>query len=168
MIEEDLFFPGKPFDDDDDTSTLSSDDASILTRKASNSSSRQFRTTVNGEDTAHMTAGNRTPPGSPRMTTTEVMKNGDFRKKEPTGNHNPRNVNLVKTSKPKTVPFLLRSISHTTAVPPNPRDHTILEAIWHGMLEWRFVNMSPLSLLTTYLEYHFKGEWFVLSSKFIH
>jgi hypothetical protein len=159
MIEEDLFFPGKPFDDDDDTSTLSSDDASVLTRKASISSSRQFRTTANGEDTARMTAGNRTSPGSPRMTTTEVMKDDDFRNKGPTGNHTPQTVNLAKTSKPKTVPFLLRSIGHTTtAVPPNPRDHTILEAIWHGMLELRFVNVSPLSLLTTYLEYHFKGK----------
>ncbi len=156
MIEEDLFFPGKPFDDDDDTSTLSSDDASILTRKASISSSRQFRTTANdGEDTARTTAGNRTAPGTPRMTTTEMIKDGDILNKEPT----PQAVKLVKASKPKTVPFLLRSLSHTTTVVPhNPRDHTILEAIWHGMLELRFVNASPLSLLTTYLEYHFKGK----------
>lgn len=41
--------------------------------------------------------------------------------------------------------------------PVNPRDHTILQAVWDGMLEGRFVNGSPLSLLTTYLEYHFKG-----------
>ncbi|KAF9524283.1 hypothetical protein CPB83DRAFT_618717 [Crepidotus variabilis] len=57
--------------------------------------------------------------------------------------------------KPKTTPFLLRSLA-TTAAPHNPRDHTILAAIWNGMLESRFVNASPLSLLTAYLEYHFR------------
>jgi len=30
MIEEDLFFPGKPLDDNDDVSTLNVDDVSIL------------------------------------------------------------------------------------------------------------------------------------------
>src|SRR5258708_5128091 len=44
-----------------------------------------------------------------------------------------------------------------TVAPRNPRDHSILEAIWQGMLESRFVNSTPLSLLPTYLEYHFKG-----------
>ena len=41
--------------------------------------------------------------------------------------------------------------------PHNPRDHFILEAIWYGMLEWRFVNLAPYSLLPTCLEYHFQG-----------
>ncbi|KAF8177014.1 hypothetical protein BJ912DRAFT_1063707 [Pholiota molesta] len=42
--------------------------------------------------------------------------------------------------------------------PVNPRDHTILGAIWEGMLEGRFVNAAPVSLLQTYLEYHFTGR----------
>lgn len=58
-------------------------------------------------------------------------------------------------AKTKVSPFLLRSL--TIKAPANPRDHTILEAVWNGMLESRFVNLAPLSLLTTYLEYHFKG-----------
>ncbi|KAF8965139.1 hypothetical protein BDZ97DRAFT_1904235 [Flammula alnicola] len=56
--------------------------------------------------------------------------------------------------KTKVSPFLLRSLTNKS--PVNPRDHTILEAVWNGMLESRFVNLTPLSLLTTYLEYHFK------------
>ncbi|KAF8158083.1 hypothetical protein B0H34DRAFT_440662 [Crassisporium funariophilum] len=58
----------------------------------------------------------------------------------------------VKKTKPS--PFLLRSL--TKAPNNNPRDHTLLEAIWNAMLASRFVNTSPLSLLTGYLEYHFK------------
>lgn len=56
--------------------------------------------------------------------------------------------------KAKVSPFLLRSL---TKSPVNPRDHTILATVWKGMLETRFVNMTPLSLLTTYMEFHFKG-----------
>ena len=43
--------------------------------------------------------------------------------------------------------------------PRNPRDHGVLETIWKGMLESRFVNSTPLSLLPTYLEYHFQGGY---------
>ncbi|KAF8889986.1 hypothetical protein CPB84DRAFT_1785092 [Gymnopilus junonius] len=57
-------------------------------------------------------------------------------------------------AKTKPSPFLMRSLANKA--PTNPRDHMILEAIWNGMLESRFVNLTPLSLLTTYLEYHFK------------
>ncbi|KAH9480652.1 hypothetical protein JR316_0007252 [Psilocybe cubensis] len=55
--------------------------------------------------------------------------------------------------KPKPPTLLTKDV---TPPPANPRDHTMLEAIWNGMLESRFVNTTPLSLLTTYLEYHFK------------
>jgi hypothetical protein len=48
--------------------------------------------------------------------------------------------------------------------PRNPRDHSILETIWRGMLESRFVNSAPLSLLPTYLDYHFQGGCYNASS----
>ncbi|KAF5314914.1 hypothetical protein D9619_006945 [Psilocybe cf. subviscida] len=53
----------------------------------------------------------------------------------------------------KQSPFLLRSLTRS---PVNPRDHSILAAVWQGMLESRFINMTPLSLLENYLGYHFK------------
>lgn len=170
MIEEDLFFPGKPFDDDDDTSTLS-DDGSILTRKASNSSTRQTKTVVDeGEETISGRTGfsSTTPglpriPNSPRATANGRMKDKELHSKDldrMKGAHNSQSVTLTKRGGPKIIPFLLRPVNHASTVAPhNPRDHTILEAIWHGMLESRFVNSSPLSLLTTYLEYHFKGRY---------
>lgn len=46
-----------------------------------------------------------------------------------------------------------------TKGPVDPRDHTLLQAVWEGMLDGRFVNGSPISLLTTYLEYHFVSEF---------
>ncbi|KAJ3502866.1 hypothetical protein NLJ89_g8695 [Agrocybe chaxingu] len=67
--------------------------------------------------------------------------------------HQPNIQPAAKKTKPS--PFLLRSLTQTKA-PTNPRDHTILAAVWHGMLGSRFVNPTPLSLLTTFLEYHFK------------
>jgi hypothetical protein len=56
------------------------------------------------------------------------------------------------TTKPS--PILLKMLTQT---PPNPRDHTLLETIWNEMLSSRWVNSSPLSLLKTYLEWHFHG-----------
>jgi hypothetical protein len=64
-----------------------------------------------------------------------------------------------KKTKSSSSPFTLRGLTNS---PTNPRDHTILEAIWGGMLESRFVNLTPLSILTTFLEYHFKGMFFGL------
>ncbi|KDR82916.1 hypothetical protein GALMADRAFT_238570 [Galerina marginata CBS 339.88] len=69
------------------------------------------------------------------------------------GNSQPSPVVSVKPTVPKVSPFLLRSL---TKSPTNPRDHTILQAVWNGMLEARWVNQTPLSILTTTLEYHFK------------
>ena len=55
-----------------------------------------------------------------------------------------------KTTKPSA---LLENLKKTLG---NPRNHTLLEAIWNGMLTSRKINPSPLKL-KTYLEWHFKG-----------
>ncbi|PPR04105.1 hypothetical protein CVT24_010678 [Panaeolus cyanescens] len=57
----------------------------------------------------------------------------------------------MKKTKPS--PFLLRTL---TKAPNNPRNHSVLAAIWDGMLGARFINTTPLSLLPATLEYHFK------------
>lgn len=54
----------------------------------------------------------------------------------------------------KQEPYLLR----TYKAPRNPRDHAILEVIYSEMLSSRFINISPLSIIQNYLEYHFVGE----------
>jgi len=41
--------------------------------------------------------------------------------------------------------------------PPNPRDHSVLEAVYNGMLESRFINTSPISLLENSMGLYFKG-----------
>lgn len=53
----------------------------------------------------------------------------------------------------KSEPYFLRQYK----APVNPRDHAILEAIYTEMLSSRFINMTPLSILQNYLEYHFSG-----------
>ena len=63
--------------------------------------------------------------------------------------HHPPVPMVPKKARPS--PLLLES-----ARPINPRDHTLLEAIWNGMLASRFVNSSPLSVLHSLLEYHFR------------
>ena len=58
---------------------------------------------------------------------------------------------LKSKTKPSSVLFQMQI---------NPRDHTLLEAIWYEMLSSRWVNVYPLSVLNTYLEWHFKGTVF--------
>ncbi|KAG2129145.1 hypothetical protein DEU56DRAFT_818020 [Suillus clintonianus] len=48
-------------------------------------------------------------------------------------------------------------------IPPDPRDHTVLEAIYNEMHAQRFINLSPLSLLANQVGLWFKGESFILS-----
>lgn len=59
-------------------------------------------------------------------------------------------------------PLLLKKLSET----PNPRSHTLLETIWNGMLTSRWINSAPLKVLKNYMEWHFKGTVFFLSSFF--
>lgn len=55
---------------------------------------------------------------------------------------------------PKVAPFLLRTVPKP---PSNPRDHSLLEAIYEHMLGSRFINVSPLALLANSLGLYFKG-----------
>ena len=53
-------------------------------------------------------------------------------------------------------PLLLKKLEET----PNPRNHSLLETIWNGMLTSRWVNSSPLKVLRTYMDGHFIGTVF--------
>lgn len=53
-------------------------------------------------------------------------------------------------------PLLLKNLEET----PNPRNHTLLETIWNGMLTSKWVNSSPLKVLKTYMDGHFIGTFF--------
>ncbi|KAJ7459936.1 hypothetical protein FB451DRAFT_1405816 [Mycena latifolia] len=59
----------------------------------------------------------------------------------------------VPTKPPTFSPFLLRTLPKA---PPNPRDHSLLEGIYNEMNATRFINLSPLSLLTNLVGLHFK------------
>ncbi|KAK7056888.1 hypothetical protein VNI00_002605 [Paramarasmius palmivorus] len=52
-----------------------------------------------------------------------------------------------------TSPFLLRTLPKP---PTNPRDHSLLEHIYHETAASRFINLAPLSLLPNLLNVHFK------------
>ncbi|KXN82864.1 hypothetical protein AN958_02138 [Leucoagaricus sp. SymC.cos] len=51
----------------------------------------------------------------------------------------------------KSEPYLLKQYKASR----NPRDHTLLEAIYTEMLASRFINATPLSIIQNYLDYHF-------------
>ena len=52
--------------------------------------------------------------------------------------------------------------SPTTDIPPNPRQHKLLEVIYTEMHAARFVNLAPLSLLENYIRMYFKSAcWFL-------
>ncbi|KAG2134310.1 S-adenosyl-L-methionine-dependent methyltransferase, partial [Suillus cothurnatus] len=50
------------------------------------------------------------------------------------------------------------SMSPSSVVPPDPRDHTVLETIYNEMHSDRWINLSPLSLLANTVGSWFKGE----------
>lgn len=87
---------------------------------------------------------------------TEAMKK--HRKQEAAARKN--NAPMQGSQKTKPSAFLTTLMAKG---PVNPRDHTILGAIWEGMLEGRFVNAAPVSLLPTYLEYHFTSRFFIFN-----
>jgi len=45
-------------------------------------------------------------------------------------------------------------------MPPNPRQHNLLEVIYSEMHAARFVNLAPLSLLENYIRTYFKSMWY--------
>jgi hypothetical protein len=47
---------------------------------------------------------------------------------------------------------------NASPVPPDPRDHQVLETIYNEMHAERFVNLEPLSLLANTMSLWFKGE----------
>ena len=47
--------------------------------------------------------------------------------------------------------------SPVVEMPPNPRQHKLLEAIYTEMHAARFVNLAPLSLLENHIRTHFRG-----------
>jgi hypothetical protein len=50
------------------------------------------------------------------------------------------------------------SVAHTAPAPPvNPRNHSVLEAIWTEMHADRFINLYPLSLLANSIPIYFEG-----------
>ncbi|KAK2465367.1 hypothetical protein APHAL10511_002721 [Amanita phalloides] len=68
----------------------------------------------------------------------------------------PRQPNTSTSTAPAT-PIEASELLQTVSKPPiNPRDHTILEMIYTEMLSSRFINQSPLSLLTNSLSLYFK------------
>ena len=69
-------------------------------------------------------------------------------------------LNSDSEPKPPTTrpsPLLLKELTETLV---NPRNHTLLETIWNGMLTSRWVNPSPSKVLKTYMEWHFIGTVF--------
>lgn len=50
----------------------------------------------------------------------------------------------------------LDTLAMSVDIPPNPRDHSVLEHIYNEMHAARFVNLAPLSLLANTLRLHFE------------
>jgi hypothetical protein len=47
-------------------------------------------------------------------------------------------------------------------IPPDPRDHMVLETIYNEMHAERWINLAPLSLLANTVGLWFKGESFII------
>jgi hypothetical protein len=62
-------------------------------------------------------------------------------------------VGAAATNEPMSLPQWPRP-------PPNPRDHSLLEMIYMEMHASRFINLAPVSLLSSLLVLHFRGGFF--------
>ncbi|KAA1469908.1 hypothetical protein DENSPDRAFT_928486 [Dentipellis sp. KUC8613] len=164
MIEEDLFFPGShpatppsrppsplsylptpPHSNDDHstkrtippitTSSLSppQPSASFTNLSASTSSSSLPPTTQ--------------APATPGSSSTSFSPPGNGLSPVPQG------VEASPTRAAPYAPFLMRPVAKA---PQNPRDHSLLEFIYNEMHAARFINLSPLSLLSNALPLYFK------------
>jgi hypothetical protein len=61
---------------------------------------------------------------------------------------------------PPPLPDLRDVLSLNTqgVIPPDPRDHTVLETIYNEMHAERWINLAPLSLLANTVGLWFNGE----------
>ncbi|KAG2155989.1 S-adenosyl-L-methionine-dependent methyltransferase, partial [Suillus bovinus] len=59
------------------------------------------------------------------------------------------------------------SLDSTGVIPPDPRDHTVLETIYNETHAERFINLSPLSLLANTVGLWFKGESLLFIPSFL-
>lgn len=70
-----------------------------------------------------------------------------------------KSIDLTRAGRARSVDQRPRASLDTTAmsedIPPNPRDHSVLEHIYNEMHAARFVNLAPLSLLANTLRLHF-------------
>ncbi|KAL1702751.1 hypothetical protein EV121DRAFT_209352 [Schizophyllum commune] len=71
-----------------------------------------------------------------------------------------RSFDLARGGRARSVDLHQRVSMETTTlsedIPPNPRDHSVLEHIYTEMHASRFVNLAPLSLLANTLRLHFE------------
>ncbi|KAL1742349.1 hypothetical protein HDZ31DRAFT_43460 [Schizophyllum fasciatum] len=71
-----------------------------------------------------------------------------------------RSLDVSRGGRARSVDLHQRASMDTTAfsedIPPNPRDHSVLEHIYNEMHAARFVNLAPLSLLANTLRLHFE------------
>ena len=72
-----------------------------------------------------------------------------------------RSFDIARGGRARSVDLHQRVSMETTTlsedIPPNPRDHSVLEHIYTEMHASRFVNLAPLSLLANTLRLHFEG-----------
>lgn len=62
------------------------------------------------------------------------------------------------STRQKVETFLFRQLSKP---PINPHDHAMLEIIYNEMHAARFINLVPLTLLSSTLSLYFTSEYFV-------
>ena len=84
MIEEDLFFPGKPLDDNDDVSTLNVDDLSILAQETLTTNLHQSRVTSEEKTSSNprLIAGD-VPPRPQQDANTMISIHGNVQRNLP-------------------------------------------------------------------------------------
>ncbi|TFY52472.1 hypothetical protein EVG20_g10534, partial [Dentipellis fragilis] len=164
MIEEDLFFPGShpatppsrppsppsylptPPHSNDDHSTKRTIPPISTTNFSAPQRSASF-TNLSASTSSSSLPPTTQAPATPVSSSTSFSPPGNGLSPVPQG------VEASPTRAAPYAPFLMRPVAKA---PQNPRDHSLLEFIYNEMHAARFINLSPLSLLSNALPLYFK------------
>jgi hypothetical protein len=162
MIEEDLFFPGRPPDSPELSRTPTPVPASCPATPPSSCHH------LPNEHNANDKRNDILQHGSSTMANTSTFSPLIYLSSPPSTMGSASMLTLP-TSIRNSDTFNLSGISDSldsdgsrpaSGAPLNPRDHSLLEHIYTEMHASRFINLSPLSLLANSLPVYFKSELF--------
>lgn len=169
MVEEDLFFPGSVFceskcESSDEDSVSLEQVIDVELKETGPASARDTSARVNGDVSLHFweSEGDDRETRSRQVQQTSISVLSERQKSRLSMDGRPDRKGSIGGNPNGTEDSLFHPLINPIM---NPRDHSILEAAYNELHASRFINLLPLSLLSSMLVYHFKGVTNVIASR---